>query len=339
MRFYHILALVLLLSLTACNRDKAHQEELKSSSYLDFKEEGFASGGIRMIPVETPVGTFKVWTKRFGNNPKIKVLLLHGGPAITHEYFESFESFLPKEGIEFYYYDQLGSYYSDQPTDSSLWTLDRFVEEVEQVRIALGLNNTNGYVLGQSWGGILAMQYALKYQDSIKGLIISNMMPSFTEYGKYNEKLRAELRPTLLDSLIAYEKENKFFDPVYQEMVTNEFYTKHICRMPAAEWPDPVKRTFKHMNPVIYVMMQGPSEFVPGGRLRGWDVTEQLKTIHIPTLSIGARYDSMDPEAMEMISKKVQKGTYLYCPEGSHLCFWDDQQHYFPGLISFLKNN
>jgi proline iminopeptidase len=86
-------------------------------------------------------------------------------------------------------------------------------------------------------------------------------------------------------------------------------------------------------------MMQGPSEFVPGGRLRGWDVMEQLKTIHIPTLSIGARYDSMDPEAMEMISKKVQKGTYLYCPEGSHLCFWDDQQHYFPGLISFLKNN
>jgi proline iminopeptidase len=337
MRFCHFVAFALLLFLTACQRDKAQQVEQKASSYFDFKEEGFASGGIRMIPVETPAGTFKVWTKRFGNNPAIKVLLLHGGPAITHEYFESFESFLPKEGIEFYYYDQLGSYYSDQPKDSSLWTLDRYVEEVEQVRKGLGLNNTNCYVLGQSWGGILAMQYALKYQDSIKGLIISNMMPSFTGYGSYNEKLRAELRPTLLDSLLSYEKEDKFFDPVYQEIVLNEFYTRHICRMPAAEWPDPVKRTFKHINSEIYVMMQGPSEFVPGGRLTGWDVTAQLKNIHIPTLAIGARYDTMDPEAMEMISKTVQHGTYLYCPEGSHLCFWDDQQHYFPGLISFLK--
>jgi proline iminopeptidase len=111
-----------------------------------------------------------VWTKRFGNNPKIKVLLLHGGPGGTHEFFESFESFFPQEGIEFYEYDQLGSYFSDQPKDSSLWVTERFVEEVEQVRKALGLNKDNFYLLGHSWGGILAMEYALKYQDNLKGL-------------------------------------------------------------------------------------------------------------------------------------------------------------------------
>ena len=121
-----------------------------------------------MIPIKTPKGTFKVWTKRIGNNPKIKVLLLHGGPGLTHELYESFEGYLPKEGIEFIYYDQLGSYYSDQPKDKSLWTNERFVEEVEQVRIALGLNKDNFYVLGQSWGGILAMDYALKYQKNYK---------------------------------------------------------------------------------------------------------------------------------------------------------------------------
>jgi proline iminopeptidase len=102
------------------------------------------------------------------------VLLLHGGPAMTHEYMECFESFFPREGFEMIEYDQLGSYYSDQPTDSSLWTTDRFVEEVEQVRKALGLSKDNFYLLGNSWGGILAMEYALKYQDNLKGLIICN---------------------------------------------------------------------------------------------------------------------------------------------------------------------
>jgi proline iminopeptidase len=115
-----------------------------------------------MVEINTPKGKFKVWTKRIGNNPRIKVLLLHGGPGSTHESFESFESFFPQEGFEFYEYDQLGSYYSDQPNDSSLWTNERFVEEVEQVRLALGMNKDNFYLLGVSWGGILAMDYALK---------------------------------------------------------------------------------------------------------------------------------------------------------------------------------
>src|ERR1035438_4971948 len=111
--------------------------------YFNTGDTGVQTAGIKLIPIETPIGKFKVWTKRFGNNPSIKVLLLHGGPAMTHEYMECFESFFPKEGIEFYEYDQLGSFYSDQPKDSSLWTIDRFVEEVEQVRKALGLNKDN----------------------------------------------------------------------------------------------------------------------------------------------------------------------------------------------------
>jgi proline iminopeptidase len=140
-----------------------------TTSYFNTGDTGVRVAGIRMVPIQTPVGTFKVWTKRFGNNPSVKVLLLHGGPAMTHEYMECFESFFPEQGIEFYEYDQLGSYYSDQPTDSSLWTTARFVEEVEQVRKALGLDKNNFFLLGNSWGGILAMEYALKYQDNLKG--------------------------------------------------------------------------------------------------------------------------------------------------------------------------
>src|SRR5437763_1882771 len=154
-------------------------------SYFNYGDTGVQAGGVRMIPISTPVGNFRVWTKRIGNNPKIKVLLLHGGPAAGHEYMECFESFFPKEGIEFYEYDQLGSSYSDQPKDSSLWTIDHFVDEVEQVRQALHLDKDNFYLLGHSWGGILALEYALKHQDHLKRLIISNMMSSCPDYGKY----------------------------------------------------------------------------------------------------------------------------------------------------------
>ena len=122
------------LGILGCqNEEKTNDVNQKNwSEYFNYSE-SVEAGGVKLIPIETPVGTFKVWTKRFGNNPKVKILLLHGGPAMTHEYMECFETFFLREGFEFYEYDQLGSYYSDQPADSSLWTTERFVEEVEQV--------------------------------------------------------------------------------------------------------------------------------------------------------------------------------------------------------------
>ncbi len=288
-----------------------------------------------MVPIKTPIGTFKVWTKTIGTNPRIKVLLLHGGPAMTHEYMEAFESFFPKEGFEMIEYDQLGSYYSDQPLDSSLWTTERFVEEVEQVRIALGLNKDNFYLLGNSWGGILGMEYALKYQQNLKGLIICNMMASIPDYEKYNGVLRAQMRPGLIDTLRSYEDRGLFKDPTYQELVFKEYYTQHLCRLP--ELPDPVARSFKHINESIYVMMQGPSEFKVGGRLLTWDRKADLPKITVPTLMVGAKYDTMDPLHMEWMSKQVKNGKYLYCPNGSHLSMWDDQKVFMDGVIKFIK--
>jgi len=138
--------------------------------YFAPEAAGVDAAGVRLVPIETPKGTFKVWTKRFGRNPRIKLLLLHGGPGATHEYFEGLESFLAADGIEFIYYDQLGSAYSDQPRDESLWTTERFVEEVEQVRQALGLTRNDFYLLGQSWGGILATEYALKLIRFLKAV-------------------------------------------------------------------------------------------------------------------------------------------------------------------------
>lgn len=306
------------------------------ADYFVRQDSGVQTGNIKLVEIATPKGKFHVWTKRFGYNPRMKVLLLHGGPGGTHEFFESFENFLPKEGIEFIYYDQLESAYSDQPNDSSLWTPGHFVEEVEQVRQALGLDKTNFYLLGHSWGGILAMEYALKYQDHLKGLIISNMMASMPEYEKYNGVLRSKMRKTLVDSLQAYEAKGKYDDPVYESLMISEYYNQHLCRV--VPWPDPVVRGFKHLSKGIYVTMQGPSEFKTGGRLITWDRSKDLSKIKVPTLTIGGEFDTMDPKYMEWMSKQVQHGSYLYCPRGSHCDMWDDQEHYFPGLIKFLQD-
>src|ERR1700743_1147728 len=180
-----------LIGLSAC---KQQNSGTTVATYFAPVDSGVQVAGIKMVNVQTPVGKFRVWTKRFGNNPRIKVLLLHGGPAMTHEYMECFESFLPKEGFEMIEYDQLGSFYSDQPTDSSLWTTPRFVEALQQVRKGLGPSKDKFYLLGNSWGGLLAMEYALKYQDNLKGLIICNMMASIPEYEKYNGVLRTNTR-------------------------------------------------------------------------------------------------------------------------------------------------
>jgi proline iminopeptidase len=305
--------------------------------YHAITDSGVQTGGVKMIPIETPVGKFNVWTKRFGNNPTIKVLLLHGGPGGTHEFFESFESYFPQQGFEFYEYDQLGSYFSDQPKDSSLWTAERFVEEVEQVRKALGMNKDNFYLLGHSWGGILAMEYALKYQHNIKGLIISNMMSSCPAYGKYAQDVLAkQMDPKVLDTVRAIEARGDFSNPKYMELLLPNFYNQHLVRL--NPWPEPINRAFPHMNTVIYTMMQGPSEFGVAGRLAKWDRSMDLPKIKVPTLTIGATHDTMDPEHMKWMATQVQNGRSLICPNGSHCSMWDDQEHYFPGLIRFIKD-
>ena len=311
------------------------------AAYLDDSgRDDRLSGGVRMIPINTPKGSFKVWTKRVGNNPRIRLLLLHGGPGATHEYFEAFDSYLPAEGIEYYYYDQLGSYYSDQPemTDDLLAT-SRFVEEVDQVRQALGLTKDNFYLLGHSWGGILATEYALAHQDHLKGLIISNMMASIPQYNQYAQNtLMPAMDQKVLEEIREIEASGKYEDPRYMQLLMPAHYELHILRMPGAQWPDPVQRAFKHLNPKVYVPMQGPSELGASGKLLEWDRTADLKNITVPTLTIGAAHDTMDPKHMEWMSRQLPRGRYLFCPNGSHMAMYDDQQTYVDGVVKFIKD-
>ena len=335
MKIKYFLPLLLALFFFACQNTPGSESSGDATNTTDSTAVVLEEGA-RMIPVETPAGTYNVWTRKFGESPNVKVLLLHGGPAMGCEYMECFRDFLPREGFELYEYDQLGCNRSDQPDNDDLWTTARFVEEVEQVRKALGMNKDNFYIIGNSWGGILGMEYALKYQENLKGLVVSNMQASIPEYAQYNGVLRSKMRKSLVDSLTAFEDAGDFKNPIYTDLVFKEYYTKHICRLP--EWPDPVLRSFDHVNEHIYVLMQGPSEFKVGGRLLTWDIMDRLKELYVPTLMVGAKYDTMDPAAKERMSKMVQNGRYLYCPEGSHLAMWDDQEHYFPGVIKFIKD-
>ena len=291
----------------------------------------------KLIPISTPLGNFRVWTQRCGSSPSKRLLLLHGGPGATHEYFKSFDTYFTDGDIEFIYYDQLGSYHSDNPADRSLWTIERFVDEVEQVRIALGLGPDNFYLLGQSWGGILAMEYALAHQDALKGLIISNMMADCVAYQRYaDEVLGPQMDPQVLARIKELEATGQYTSEEYEALLMPHHYEKHVLRKPAEQWPKCVVDSLGHINNDLYVYMQGPSEFGISGTLATWDRSKDLPKIKVPTLVIGAEYDTMDPAYMEWMSKQFPQGSYLYCPEGSHMAMWDDPDTYHVGVKDFI---
>ena len=184
------------------------------------------------------------------------------------------------------------------------------------------------------------MEYALKYQENLKGLIISNMMASIPEYVDYaNNVLGPQLDSAVLAEIRALEAQEDYANPRYNELIVNNYYQQHVLRMPLEDWPDPVNRAFANMSQGLYITMQGPSEFgvVGNAKLKNWSVKNQLNKIAVPTLSIGGKYDTMDPEHMKWIANEVQNGRFLFCEKGSHLCMYDDQKTFFEGLIKFIN--
>jgi proline iminopeptidase len=309
----------------------AQRDEILTPHPDGLNPPGIRTAGIKMLPVVG--GKYKVWTKKVGSGP-IKVLVLHGGPGFGHEYLEAFESFLPQAGIEMYYYDQLGNLNSDQPDDPSLWTLARYTEEVEEVRRGLGLEHFVLY--GHSWGGILAIEYALNYQQHLRGLVISDMTAGIQSYLKRTAALKLTLPPETLARLNALEAKEDYDSPEYQKIMMEDLYPRMICRI--QPWPDSVNRAFRHANDKIYNLMQGKSEFLVTGNLKGWERWDRLHEIKVKALTIGAQYDEMDPEDMKKMATLMPNASNAFCPNGSHLCMWDDQEVYFNHLLKFLHS-
>lgn len=288
--------------------------------------------GIRMIAVCG--GKYKVWTKRMGSGP-IKVLLLHGGPGFPHDYLEAMESFLPQAGIEMYYYDQLGVGNSDVPDDPALWTLPRYLSEVEEVRRGLELDHFVLY--GQSWGGLLALEYALHYQQHLRGLVISNMTAGIQSYLKRIEALTEQLLTAEeRGQLKAMETAKDYENPAYKHIIEGRLYPTMMCRL--TPWPEPVTRAFRLANEKIYNQMQGKSEFEVTGNLKDWERWDRLREIRVKTLTMGAMHDEMAPADMVKMAKMMENATCAICPNGSHLALWDDQAVYFEQLLGFLRS-
>jgi proline iminopeptidase len=285
---------------------------------------------IKLIRVDRK---YNVWTKRVGDGP-LRMLMLHGGPGLTHEYLECFENFLPRERVEFYYYDQLGSGLSDRPKDVSLWTVDRFREEVEQVRLDLGLDDF--FLYGHSWGGILGIEYALKYQRHLKALIISDMTASAASYQKYLTKLREKFPLEIRKVLEDYEARGEYGAAEYQEAMDKYFYNKYMCRL--KPWPEPFVRANRHTNTKVFDNIHGPNEFVATGTAKGWDRWKDLPDIRVPTLLLVGRYDTMSVRDIHRMGRLMPNSRVIVCKNGSHLSMYDDQQTYFGELLKFMED-
>jgi len=326
-----MLFVLVIAAASACTQTPATTDTAPGANPKDTTRT-VKTGGVKMITID---GKYKVWTKKIGEG-KIKVLLLHGGPGFTHDYFECFEDFLPAAGIEFYYYDQLGVGNSDIPTDTALWNIPRYVEEVEQVRKGLGLDQF--YLLGHSWGSMLAMEYLQQYQGHVKAAVLSNMTAGIKSYQTYAAKLKEQFltkqETKTFDSL---DRLKLYDSPQYQELLMSKLYTKVICSIPLEDWPEPLMRAFKKANHAIYIQMQGVDEFHVTGNFRGWEMWDSLPNIKVPTLVLGGIHDEMNPDDMIKEGKLIPNSRTYLCPGGSHLSMYDDQQNYFAALLRFLK--
>lgn len=311
-------------------RRRAGRLGVAASAVPVVRSDGVHTGGARTVRID---GKYDVWVKQVGTG-EIPVLTLHGGPGFNHFYLECFEDFLPPAGVRYWYYDQLGCGFSEAPDNAALWTLDRYRDEVEQVRKALGLERF--ILFGHSWGGLLGMEYALRYPQHLRGLVISNMTASVAEYVKYAEVLVSRLPAAARAVIQRHRTAGDFQSAEYERVLRDEIYNRHFCRLDP--WPEPVQRTMRTLNSKIYNTMQGPDEFTITGNLKQWDIWDRLHEITMPTLLIGARHDEMSPEQIGRMGSLIPHSRVVTCEGGSHMAMYDDQHAYFAALLQFLKD-
>jgi proline-specific peptidase len=263
--------------------------------------------------LEVPGG--RVWYRSLNNESESTPLLcLHGGPGFTHNYLEPLEALADQRRVIFY--DQLGCGRSDRPDDETLWTVERFVEELVQVREALGLDRL--HLFGSSWGGMLAMQYVLDRQPDLVSLTLCGSPASMVRWVSDCEKLLAEEPEEVLRTIREHEEAGFTACPEYQAAILG-FYRKHVCRLDP--WPAGFERSFAEAGYVVYNTMNGPSEFTVTGTLKTWDIMHRLGEIRVPTLVVGGRYDECTPGHLEEIHRRIAGSQLEIIEDASHLCF------------------
>ncbi|MEE9324092.1 MAG: proline iminopeptidase-family hydrolase [Dehalococcoidia bacterium] len=278
---------------------------------------------------------YNVWYRIVGDRDdagKLPLLCLHGGPGVPHDYLESLEA-MASTGRPVIFYDQLGCGNSDQPHDPSLWTIDLFVEELGVLRRALGLDRI--HLLGQSWGGMLAMEYALTQPAGLESLILASSLASTNQWIAEANRLRTALPPEVQQTLLKHEEAGSTDSVAYQEAML-VYYRRHVCRLDP--WPDYVNRAFQKLeqNPEVYNTMWGPSEFHATGKLKDWDIVERLGEISVPTLVTSGRYDEATPVIAETIHRGISGSQWVIFESSSHMSHAEELELYLQVLDQFL---
>jgi L-proline amide hydrolase len=290
------------------------------------------------IPVEEGYIPFKghqVWYRIVGgaDTPgKLPLLTLHGGPGVTHDYLESLDA-MAETGRRVIYYDQLGCGRSSTPSKPALWTIDLYKEEIDVVRAALKLDQI--HLLGQSWGGMLGMEYAMGRPKGVESLIVASSPASMIQWVSEANRLREALSPEVQKTLLAHEEAGTTDDPAYAEAMM-VFYARHVCRLDPV--PDFVARSFAALakNPEVYHTMNGPSEFHVTGTLKHWDISDRLGEIKIPTLVTTGRYDEATPLIGETVHRGIAGSEWVVFEQSSHMAHAEEPERYRQVLDRFL---
>jgi proline-specific peptidase len=279
--------------------------------------------------VEVPGGS--VWFRAVGEatDGRAPLLCLHGGPGFTHYYLEPLEALAGRRRVIFY--DQLGCGRSDRPADPSLWTVERFVEEVAQVRAALGLERL--HLFGSSWGGMLAMQYVLDRKPDLESLTLCGSPASMTRWVADCEELLAAEPAETRQAIREHEAAGFTACPEYQAAILG-FYRRHVCRM--SPWPAGLERSFAEAGYEVYHTMNGPSEFTVTGTLKTWDIMDRLGEIAVPALLVGGRYDECTPGHLEDMHERIAGSQLTIIEDASHLCFAEQPEEFNTIIDSFL---
>jgi len=291
------------------------------------------------IPIITPVGTYNAWTKKYGyDTAKYRILILQGGPGTAHDYLDELGPRLAQYDLQVIFYGPIGTHYSDKPDNTNFYNMEWFVNEVEQVRSYYNITSDKFILLGQSWGGQLAIDYALKFQDRLLALIISNAVSSMPAYNKFCLEKIIPSYPQdkwkiINDLFISGDLDN----PLLMETFSEIHLPVHVYRHPFSEWPAKIMATFQTRNLSMYFPACGKHPITVKGYLDDWDRSNELKSIKIPTLTVGARFDTMDPDHMKWMSTQVQRGSYVFCPNSGHFAHLDDAEVWDKGVIDFIN--
>ncbi len=290
-----------------------------------------------MLATETRIAFrgYETWCRVVGEGDaagKLPVVCLHGGPGGTHDYLEPLEA-LAETGRRAVFYDQLGCGKSDLPGDESLYTVELFVDEIGAVREALGLDRI--HVFGNSWGGMLAMEYALTQPAGLASLILASSPASIPQWVHETGRLRAQLPAEVQETLSRHEDAGTTDDPEY-EQACMAFYVRHVCRV--VPWPDCVNRSFEFLasHGLVYQTMNGPSEFHVTGTLREWSVVDRLGEIRVPTLVVTGEHDEATPAINRTVSEGIPGARSVVYPNASHMAHVEDPAGYIRLLDEFL---